>query len=313
MTSWAVFWVLSGEYLFVQLVGFISFTQHADPSDGSTWTLDISSERREDDHTLLERGQGNSCSVEFNVLYRLHPSMSESDEAYIEQTFKAIFGPDVQWDDLTPEVFEFKVSDFARMAAERGQGKTDVKATTIEEYRKKSEFERNKEKDDSQPTDYLHTTRVARAERDKVTGRFQDADLAKVLHDATQVPAAAFKARGVPNVMRVIEILGIEQARNWGCCTINEFRRFLGLRPYATFEEWNPDPVVADAGELLRAIFSGLEYIYLFSLCMREARKLYRHTENLELYVGLVAEQPKPVGNGAGLCPSCASLLHFFL
>jgi len=53
--------------------------------------------------------------------------------------------------------------------------------------------------------------------------------------------------------------------------------------------------------------------IYLLSLCVREARKLYRNTENIELYVGLVAEQPKPVGNGAGLCPSCASLLHFLL
>lgn len=74
---------------------------------------------------------------------------------------------------------------------------------------------------------------------------------------------------------------GIQQARNWGCCSLNEFRRFLGLRPYATFEEWNPDPVIADA-----------------------ARKLYRHTENLELYVGLVSEESKPVGDGAGLCPS---------
>lgn len=62
---------------------------------------------------------------------------------------------------------------------------------------------------------------------------------------------------------------------------MNEFRRFLGLKPYATFEEWNPDPVVADA-----------------------ARKLYRTTENLELYVGLVSEESKPVGDGAGLCPS---------
>lgn len=50
--------------------------------DGSSWTLNISGERREEDHTILERGQGNSCSVEFNVLYRLHPSMSQDDEQY---------------------------------------------------------------------------------------------------------------------------------------------------------------------------------------------------------------------------------------
>jgi len=51
-------------------------------SDGSSWTLDITAERRESDHTLLERGAGNSCSVEFNVLYRLHPAMSAEDAAY---------------------------------------------------------------------------------------------------------------------------------------------------------------------------------------------------------------------------------------
>ncbi len=51
-------------------------------SDGSTWTLDIAGERREPDRTLLERGRGNSCSIEFNVLYRLHPAMSAEDAAY---------------------------------------------------------------------------------------------------------------------------------------------------------------------------------------------------------------------------------------
>lgn len=54
---------------------------------------------REDNHALLERGRGNSCSVEFNVLYRLHPSMSEDDVEYVSkskfsrQTFRKN-GPD---------------------------------------------------------------------------------------------------------------------------------------------------------------------------------------------------------------------------
>lgn len=75
--------------------------------------------------------------------------------------------------------------------------------------------------------------------------------------------------------MRVIEILGIEQAREWGCCSLNEFRAFLGLKKYSTFEEWNPDPEVA-----------------------RIARQLYRTPDNIELYIGLVAEESKPVGPG---------------
>ena len=59
--------------------------------DGLSWTLDIASERRESNHQLLERGQGNSCSVEFNVLYRLHPSMSEYDATYTEGAFDYLF------------------------------------------------------------------------------------------------------------------------------------------------------------------------------------------------------------------------------
>lgn len=49
---------------------------------------------------------------------------------------------------------------------------------------------------------------------------------------------------------------------------------------YASFLEWNPDPKVAEAAE-----------------------KLYGHIDNLELYVGLQAEQTKSVGPGVGLCP----------
>jgi prostaglandin-endoperoxide synthase 2 len=78
-------------------------------------------------------------------------------------------------------------------------------------------------------------------------GRFRDADLAKILQNATAAPASAFKARGTPEVLRIIEILSIEQGRKWGVCTVrilhvvlfvsltplsqlNEFRKFMGLR-----------------------------------------------------------------------------------
>ncbi|KAF8307548.1 heme peroxidase [Clavulina sp. PMI_390] len=249
--------------------------------DGSSWTLDIGGERREADHTILERGAGNSCSVEFNVLYRLHPAMSAEDAAFTEQLFRSplLFGPDANFDEITPELFELKVSGLSL-------GRPIDPAT----FKSMSEDQRNALKDDSKPRDYLglykaeadrKKNRLGTFPRDWKTGRVDDDLLADALIKAISVPAASFKARGVPGVMRVIEILGIQQARNWGCCTLNEFRRFLGLKPYHTFEEWNPDPVIADA-----------------------AKKLYRTPENIELYVGLVAEESKPVGDGAGLCPS---------
>lgn len=49
--------------------------------------------------------------------------------------------------------------------------------------------------------------------------------------------------------------------------------------------EWNTDPEIADAAE-----------------------KLYGNIDYLELYVGLQAEEPKPLVDGAGLCPG-----NFFL
>lgn len=77
-------------------------------------------------------------------------------------------------------------------------------------------------------------------------GTFKDADLAKVLHDATEHPAAAFRARGTPGKfhhlimwilayfppasMRLHEMMGIEQNRRWGVCGLNDFRKYLGLK-----------------------------------------------------------------------------------
>jgi len=61
-------------------------------------------------------------------------------------------------------------------------------------------------------------------------GSFTDANIANLLHNATESAACAFKARGIPSVLRVIEIMGIEQGRAWGACSLNEFRKFVGLR-----------------------------------------------------------------------------------
>jgi linoleate 10R-lipoxygenase len=53
-----------------------------------------------------------------------------------------------------------------------------------------------------------------------IHGPFKDDDLADILQKATLAPAAAFKARGSPEWMRVIEMLSIEQSRKWGTCTV---------------------------------------------------------------------------------------------
>lgn len=130
---------------------------------------------------------------------------------------------------------------------------------------------------DSEPKEWT----VPGLERDPVTLKYKDDDLANILIKAIEEPAAAFQACGIPEAMRPIDCLGIVAARDtYNLCTLNEFRKFTGLREYQTFEEWNPDPEVAKAAE-----------------------KLYIHPDNLELYVGLLAEGTKPPMLGSGLCP----------
>lgn len=49
----------------------------------------------------------------------------------------------------------------------------------------------------------------------------------------------AFGANNVPVALKAVSILGIMQARKWNLATFNEFRKFFGLKPHATFEDFN--------------------------------------------------------------------------
>ncbi|KAG6844776.1 hypothetical protein H0H87_003894 [Tephrocybe sp. NHM501043] len=210
--------------------------------NGSSWSLDPFSEIRLEDHSVFERGKGNVCSVEFNCLYRWHATTSAEDEKWVEHVFNQIFeGKD-------PEAITS--NDFKHAAHKIAATQPSITEWTFGGIHRQAD----------------HT--------------FDDDDLAKILHDATEHPAAAFRARGTPASMRLHEIMGIEQNRRWGVCSLNDFRKYLGLKPYDSFLEWNTDKRVADAAE-----------------------KLYGDIDHLELYVGLQAEEPKPVMDGAGLCP----------
>jgi hypothetical protein len=59
-----------------------------------------------------------------------------------------------------------------------------------------------------------------------------------------------------------------------------EYIDIIDIVAYASFKDWNPNAEIYDAAE-----------------------RLYGNIENLELYVGLQAEEAKPVVEGAGLCP----------
>ena len=154
-------------------------------TDLNSWTLDPFNQIRKKDHSLVDRGQGNSNSVEFNLLYRWHATLSEADEKWVEDMFTKEFGGN-SWDKI-------KIEDFKGVTARlKEKGTRDVRKWKFGEY-----------------------------ERDKTTGKFKDDDLAKILMDATEHPAGAFKARGTPSVMKIVEVMTMKMARKWGVCTVS--------------------------------------------------------------------------------------------
>ncbi|KAJ6500909.1 heme peroxidase [Mycena sanguinolenta] len=206
-------------------------------SEGNAWNMNAFDPIKINDQEV-ERGQGNHCSVEFNVLYRWHPTLSAADQKWTEDIFTKVFG-NKPFDQLTLQDFG---AAFAQLFA------------TIDPHPNNRTFGGLTRGPD---------------------GKFSDDDIAKILLDATESPAGAYRARGTPGVLRVIEIMGILQARQWGVCTMNEFRQFLGLKQFEDFEEWNSDPAIANA-----------------------ARRLYGHIDNLELYTGLQCEDIIPLSPG---------------
>ncbi|CAO2655875.1 Nn.00g046780.m01.CDS01 [Neocucurbitaria sp. VM-36] len=210
----------------------------------SSWSLDP----RVDIERILgqkniEKASGNQISVEFNLIYRWHSTISVKGEHWLNDHMARIF-TDSKIEDLTLEEVRAGMSKFT------AQCPTDPGQRTFGNLHRDTE------------------------------GYFEDADLVRILTEATEDVAASFGPRHVPVALKVVEIMSIEQARAWGVASLNEMRRFFGMVPYKTFTDINSDPDVATSLEAL-----------------------YGNVENVELYPGVVIEEPKmPMTPGSGLC-----------
>jgi linoleate 10R-lipoxygenase len=208
--------------------------------DDTTWNLDP---RTHTEHDPVPTALGNQCSVEFNLAYRWHSTISRQDEAWTEKAYQEIIGKagkDASMEDLM-----------------RGMKKFAMK---LDKDPSKRTFASLKRQED---------------------GKFRDADLVEMLIRAIEEVSGSFGARNVPKVLRSVEILGMEQARKWNVGTLNEFRKFFKLKPYESFEDINSDSEVAS-----------------------QLRHLYEHPDYVELYPGIVAEEPKkPMVPGVGIAP----------
>ncbi|TDZ65292.1 Psi-producing oxygenase A [Colletotrichum trifolii] len=223
----------------------ITNTHHS----ASDWTLDPRVEiGKQFDGEGVPRGVGNQVSVEFNLLYRFHSCISKKDERWIDGFFKKLF-PDREPEDL------------------QNVGMAELGAALVA-------FENSIDPDPSR--------REFDSLRRQADGTFKDEELARVLEEAMDDPAGCFGARMVPKALKIVEILGINQARKWQVASLNEFRGFFGLKRYESFADINSDRDIADLLE-----------------------KLYTDPDMVELYPGLMVEDIKPARNtGSGICPT---------
>jgi hypothetical protein len=235
--------VTSGLYVNIILSDYVRTILALNRVEG-TWTLDPRQNFNDVfDSAGIPSGVGNQVSVEFNLIYRWHSTISVRDEKWTNDTYKKIFGDDAT--NLTVDKF----------------------------FQKLHGWEKSLPDDPSQWT-------FGNMTRDLKTGAFPDADLVEIIASSTEDVACAFGPRNVPVVMRIVEQLGIQQARDWNLATLNEYRKFFKLEPYKEFSDITTNVAVAKA-----------------------LKSLYGHPDYVELYPGLVAEDAKiPLEPGSGLC-----------
>ncbi|CAP60153.1 uncharacterized protein PODANS_1_4690, partial [Podospora anserina S mat+] len=211
----------------------------------TTWSLDPRTKSGKNMFSQPSpRGVGNQVSVEFNLLYRWHSTVSQRDE-------------------------KWTIDELTRLL----DGKDPDEAALPEVLRALAKFDRDIP---SEPENRNTLGGLVR----QADGTFEVDGLVKILTESIEDIAGSFGANRVPNVFKTVEILGIKQARYWNVATLNEFRAFMGLTKHTTFEDINPDPVVA-----------------------KKLRDLYDSPDSVEMYPGLVIEKAKPpISPGSGLC-----------
>ncbi|OGE48982.1 hypothetical protein PENARI_c024G08716 [Penicillium arizonense] len=170
------------------------------------------------------KGIGNQVSMEFNLIYRWHATVSDKNAKWLEGFFDKVF-PGIDPETITQAEFMNRLKAWGHSI-------------------------------DSDPGKWTFGGLKRTA-----TGGFDDSSLVKLLTEETEDVAGAFGARNIPVILKAVDVLGINQGRAWGAASLNEVRKFFKLKPHETFLEINPDPDVAAS---LEALYSHPDNVELY-------------------------------------------------
>jgi linoleate 8R-lipoxygenase/9,12-octadecadienoate 8-hydroperoxide 8R-isomerase len=218
--------VTCGLYINIILFDYLGTILNMLHAPDSNWTLDPRKPYSEFfDKSAFPQSTGNQVSVEFNLVYRWHPSVSARDEKWTQGFFQKLFpGQDVS---------KLPLQDFLK-------GLSSWRNEVMAQKPEARTFEGLK--------------------RDS-SGFFKTEALAKLIADSTHDVSAALEAHQVPVVLKLVTILGISQARSWHIGTLNELRKFMGLQPHKSFEDINPDPKTQEA---MKALYKEPDFVEMY-------------------------------------------------
>ncbi|KAK8041021.1 hypothetical protein PG994_014028 [Apiospora phragmitis] len=120
----------------------------------------------------------------------------------------------------------------------------------------------------------IHCSRSTHRYRPRTPDTVVSSQVDEMEHDlrrSVQDIASAFSTNRVPVAFRGSQIETITRSREQRVPTLNQFRRTMGLPVYKTFEDINTSP-----------------------LATAKLGSLYAHPDEIDLYPGMVAEQPPP-------------------
>jgi linoleate 10R-lipoxygenase len=205
------------------LAGFLGNAAH-----GHSWHMKPFNKIHRLDGTEVGRGEGNNVSVEFNLLYRWHATISEADDRWTSKMMSHIFGGRTDWQNIT-------VDDYMKVVHDPHSPLIPTGEPRVRDIFPGMNIPRQKD------------------------GSYKDEDIARIIQNATSEPAHRYGARATPSSLRIIEVMTIMQGRKWGVCTMNEFRQCMGLKKFNSFEDWNSDPEIANAARQLYQHIDRLE------------------------------------------------------